>query len=145
MLRNPDAPQTVGAAYHTFVWQTRRDNCTKRKELKSRTGSLDRCLGTAPALQARYGARVGVVAPAIETSINYRFAVGVCCRPMALPAPADIFFPWMETRVRLPPKLSSDHRTLMTLMDRARDLCDQMKPQQAGPDCQVRAAGSKVK
>jgi hypothetical protein len=28
----------------------------------------------------------------------------------------------MESRVKLPPKMSSDHRTLMELMDRVRDL-----------------------
>ncbi len=39
-----------------------------------------------------------------------------------------IFFPWMETRVKLPPKMSSDHKTLMAALDRVRELCcSQMK------------------
>ncbi|KAG2489354.1 hypothetical protein HYH03_012184 [Edaphochlamys debaryana] len=40
----------------------------------------------------------------------------------------EIFFPWMESRVVVPPKMSSDHKTLMALLDRTRDLAAAMRP-----------------
>ncbi|KAG2447096.1 hypothetical protein HYH02_007845 [Chlamydomonas schloesseri] len=40
----------------------------------------------------------------------------------------DIFFPYMEKKVTVPPKMSSDHKTLMALLDRVRDLALSLKP-----------------
>ncbi len=55
------------------------------------------------------------------------------CPPAAAPSTSSdlegIFFPWLESRVKLPPKMSSDHRTLMELMGRVRDLSARLTPQ----------------
>ncbi|KAG2489355.1 hypothetical protein HYH03_012185 [Edaphochlamys debaryana] len=43
-----------------------------------------------------------------------------------------IFFPWMESRVKVPPKMSSDHKTLMALLDKTRDIIMGLKAGDAG-------------
>ncbi|PNW88084.1 hypothetical protein CHLRE_01g013500v5 [Chlamydomonas reinhardtii] len=40
----------------------------------------------------------------------------------------DIFFPYLEKKVKVPPKMSSDHKSLVELLDRVRDLALSLKP-----------------
>ncbi|KAG2444363.1 hypothetical protein HXX76_001119 [Chlamydomonas incerta] len=40
----------------------------------------------------------------------------------------DVFFPYLEKKVKVPPKMSADHKSLMALLDRVRDLALSLKP-----------------
>lgn len=50
-----------------------------------------------------------------------------------------LFFPFFETRVKLPPKMSADHKTLMAALDRVRELCcEQLAPGAKADSTKVR-------
>ena len=49
----------------------------------------------------------------------------VCCLPYL--AKSEIMFPFLETRIRLPPKMSADHAELLALMERCRILVTDLK------------------
>ena len=56
--------------------------------------------------------------------------------------PPDTFFPFIETRVKLPPKMSSDHEALISMLDQCKALVEALAPM--GSPAQDHAAVMKL-